>query len=319
VEVVRQGDPAFPALKQEQMLDCRLVGLRQEPNGDIIETPVEELLLLKAGDGLGSGALPLVTAANDLNKQAHAYALERVARSLAETKRQALQATLSERLDFLRRGYDYQDAELAAARSKLTEKARDGDARAKGELTKIKARQKTLADQRDLALRTARREPELIMPGEITFLAHALVLPSIDPEDQKRRDKEIEMIAMRVAIAYEEAQGATVKDVSTKKQASIAGLGEYPGFDLHSLRPAGSERAIEVKGRAGVGDVDISENEWARACNLRERYWLYVVFDCATSYPRLIRVKDPFGTLIGKAKTVTIAKEEILNAAVEEE
>ncbi len=31
VEVVRQGDPAFPALKQEQMLDCRLVGLRQSP------------------------------------------------------------------------------------------------------------------------------------------------------------------------------------------------------------------------------------------------------------------------------------------------
>ena len=315
VEVVRQADPALPALTQEQLLECRLVGLRQESNGDITEAPVEGLLLLKSGDGLGVGALPLIASANDLKKQAHAYVLERVARALAEIKRQAIQATLPERLDFLRRGYDYLDAELAASRSKLTEKARDGDPRAKGELTKIKARQKTLANQRELALRTATHEPELIIPGEITFLAHALVLPSSDPEDQKRRDKEIEMIAMRVAIAHEEAQGATVKDVSTKEQASMAGLGEYPGFDLHSLRPGSVERAIEVKGRAGVGDVDISENEWAKACNLRERYWLYVVFDCASSNPQLIRIRDPWSKLITKARGFVLNEHEITTNA----
>jgi superfamily II DNA or RNA helicase/DNA-binding XRE family transcriptional regulator len=314
-EVVRQSDPALPALAQAQMLDCRLIGLRQESNGDIAETPVEALLILKGGDGLGSSALQMVISAKDLKKQAHAYALERVARNLANEKRQALKKTLPERLDFLRRGYDYQDAELAAARSKLTEKARDGDARSKGELTKVKARQKGWADQRELALRTARREPELIIPGEVAFLLHALVLPSSDPEDQKRRDKEIEMTAMRVAIAYEEAQGAIVKDVSTKEQASIAGLGEYPGFDLHSRRPDGVERAIEVKGRAGVGDVDISDNEWAKACNLRQDYWLYVVFHCASAQPRLLRIKDPWGTLIASVRGYTLKQDVIREAA----
>lgn len=318
VEVVRQGDLTLPSLMHEQLLDCCLIGLRQESNGDITETPVEGLLLLKGGDGMGGSALPLINSANDLNKQAHAYALERVARNLAETKRQALQATLPERLDFLRRGYDYRGAELAAARSKLTEKARDGDPRAKGELTRIKTRQKALADQRELALRTAAHEPELIIPGEITFLAHALVLPSSDPEDQKRHEEEIEMVAMRVAIAYEEARGATVKVVSTKEQASIAGLGEYPGFDLHSLRPGGLERAIEVKGRAHKGNVEISENEWAKACNLRERYWLYVVYDCASLYPLLMRIQDPWSKLLAIVRGYTLNQQEILEAAQSE-
>ena len=311
VEVLRQADPALPSLAQEQLLECRLVGLRQEADGEICAAPVEGLLLLKSGDGLGSTALSLIASANDLKKQAHAYALEREARSLADAKRQALQAALPERLDFLRRGYDYQDAELAAVRSKLTEKARDGDPRAKGELTRIKARQKALADQRQMALRTAIREPELILPGEITFLAHALVLPSSDPEDKKRHDKEIELVAMRVTKAYEEAQGATVKDVSTKERASTAGLGDYPGFDLHSLRPGGAERAIEVKGRAGVGDVDISENEWAKACNLREKYWLYIVFDCASSQPRLIRIQDPWSKLLTRVRGFVLDQDEI--------
>ena len=54
-----------------------------------------------------------------------------------------------------------------------------------------------------------------------------------------------------------------------------AGLADWPGFDLLSVRPGGEWRAIEVKGRAGVGEI--SENEWAKACNLRESYWLYAV------------------------------------------
>lgn len=315
VEVVRQADSALPSLLQEQLLDSRLLGLRQESNGDITETRVEALLLLKSGDGLGYQVLSLVTAADELKKQAQAYALERVARSLAETKRQELQVTLPERLDFLRRGYDYQDAELAAVRTKLSEKAREGDPRAKVELTRIKARQKSLADQRDSALSTVQREPELISPGEITFLAHALVIPSIDPEDKQRHDQEIEKIAMRVAIAHEENQGAIVKDVSIKGQALLAGLGEYPGFDLHSRRPGGEERAIEVKGRADVGNVDISENEWAKACNLREKYWLYVVFDCANPRPRLLRIQDPWGKVLGRVRGYILEENELSKLA----
>ena len=143
-------------------------------------------------------------------------------------------------------------------------------------------------------------EPELIALGEVTFLAHALVVPSTDPEDVKHRDDCIEEIAMQVAIAHEEARGAIVNDVHTPELARKAGLGDYPGFDLYSRSPDGSEQAIEVKGRARTGDIDISENEWSAACNLREKYWLYVVFDCASSEQRLLRISDPWEKIIAK-------------------
>ena len=56
----------------------------------------------------------------------------------------------------------------------------------------------------------------------------------------------------------------------------------------------------------------MSENEWAAACNLRDRYWLYVVFDCATPRPRLVKVRDPFGRLLAKAKgSVVISASDI--------
>ena len=69
---------------------------------------------------------------------------------------------------------------------------------------------------------------------------------------------------------HEEAAGATVHDVSRPELARRAGLTDWPGFDLHSLRPASvhgpaEDRAIEVKGCAGSGGVEVSENEWAKA------------------------------------------------------
>lgn len=318
VEVIQQADPGLPALAHEQVIESRLVGLREESNGDVTEAPVEALLLLKGGDGLGYQASPLISSTNKLIKQAQAHALERVTRTLADSKRQELQATLPERLDFLRKGYDYQAAELAAIRAKLSEKARQGDLHAKIELARIKDRQKSLAEQRNTALSTAQREPELIMPGEVTFLLHALVIPSSDPEDKQRHDAEIEKIAMQVAVAYEETRRAVVRDVSTKERALAEGLGEYPGFDLLSRHPNGEECAIEVKGRAGIGDVDISENEWAKSCNLREKYWLYVVFDCAMPQPRLVRIHDPWGKILPRISGYTINKELLIaNEAVE--
>ena len=107
----------------------------------------------------------------------------------------------------------------------------------------------------------------------------------------------------------EEARAAVVKDVSKARLALACGLTECPGFDLLSKGPGAAERAIEVKGRAGIGDIELTENEWAKACNLREKYWLYVVFDCGTPTPRLVRVQDPFRKLVANAKGGVIIDE----------
>src|SRR6266487_3488089 len=92
-------------------------------------------------------------------------------------------------------------------RTRLTEKARAGDPRAQRELPKIRERQRQLLARRDEALAVLRREPELIAPYEVIFLAHALVVPSSDPEDQRRHDEQIEAVAVQIAWAHEEAHG----------------------------------------------------------------------------------------------------------------
>ncbi|MCL4516327.1 MAG: DUF3883 domain-containing protein [Firmicutes bacterium] len=316
VGVERRGDQNFQALEQDEILQYRLVGLKQEEGGQIEECPIEHLLLLKGGQGIPAEAIRFAATARDSSALARAYAIERVARPSAEERRRILLESLPSREDFITRGYDYQDAELAMVRARQADKARDGDLRAKGELTRIKERQRALIARREEALATLRREPELIVPGDVAFLTHALVVPSADPEDKKRHDEAIEAIAVRVAWDYEEGNGCVVKDVSRPGLARAAELTECPGFDLLSRRPDGQERAIEVKGRAGVGDVELTENEWAKACNLRGRYWLYVVYDCAGPHPRLLRVQDPFAKLLVREKGgVIIDEREIFEAA----
>lgn len=316
VAVYRKADPSRQQNQaRDEILISQMIGLKQESSGQITEAPVEYLTLLKGGKDLPS-AIPLMATAQSACELARAYALEHITQSLVQAQRQALIDTQPERENFLRRGYDYQEAELAAARAKLRDKANAGNSRAKGELTRIKNRQRLLASLREEAIASLRREPELIAAGEVTFLAHALVMPSSDPEDKKQHDKEIEATAVKFAWSYEEANGANVKDVSTPQLARAVCLMDYPGFDLLSVRPNGDERAIEVKGRAGIGDVELTENEWVKACNLRDRYWLYVVFDCASSHPRLLRIQDPFGKLIVRSKTsVMIDERELFQAA----
>ncbi|HRR86163.1 MAG TPA: helicase-related protein, partial [Phycisphaerae bacterium] len=318
ISVIRQADPELPDLASEETLDCQLVGVKQYEGAEVVLCPVEHLLLLKGGHGLPAAAQRLAVTAGKLKEQAEAFIMERVARGLAVQRRNAMLDTLPEREQFIRRGFDFQEAELAAARVKQSEKARSGNAAAIKALKEIKEQQRSLAQRRHAALATIRREPELIAPGHLTFLAHALVVPSSDPADLERHDAEVEKVAMDLARAFEEACGATVKDVHTPELARAAGLTDNPGFDLLSIYPDGQRRAIEVKGRASTGDVEVSSNEWARAANLREGYWLYAVYDCATPNPRLVRVQDPFGNLLAKAKgSVLISANQITQAAKE--
>ena len=293
----------FPDLAKEEVLDCRLVGVKQYEGAEIALCPVEHLLLLKGGHGLPASAQRLAVAANDEKELARAYPRRaRRPRDGPGTQEDACWKACRSGKSFIQRGFDYQEAELAAARAKHSEKARTGNRKAIEALEEVKRQQRQLASRRENALAVLRREPELIAPGAVTFVAHALVVPSSDPADLEQHDVNVEMAAMKIAQAFEEAAGAKVLDVHTPELARAAGLPDNPGFDLLSIRPGNEKRAIEVKGRAGTGDIEVSANEWAKACNMRDGYWLYAVYDCATPTPRLVRVQDPFGNLLAKAK-----------------
>ncbi len=285
-----------------ETLDCRLVAVKQTLNGDCVQMALEQLLLLR-----GVETSP---ASVDFARNQGGMAVERTTAWLTnqllgpqlEQRRQDLRASLPQRLEFLQHGFAYHEAELAIERARRSEKARAGDPRAKQLLERVKERQRNLAVQRDRACAELLAEPDTLRVEAPEYIAHALVIPSTDPEERKRHDREIEKIAMLKAIGFEEEHGRLVVDVSLPEKAVRQGLEAWPGFDLLSRNGTGGPVAIEVKGRAGVGEVEVSDNEWAKACNLRDRYWLYVVFNCAGPHPELHRVQDPFGKLISHAK-----------------
>ena len=310
------GAPGADGAPPPATVESRLVGLRQTGDGTIEESPVERFLLLRGLPRFAPGRVPLAASARRMASEAAAFAREEVAESMARAHRARIRSDLPARLEAVNRGFDHQMAELAAARARHAGKARAGDAGAGAALGRIRERQRSLAAERDRRLAELRAEPERVCVGEVALLAHALAVPSQDAGEARRFDAEVEAVAVRIAAAYEESFGAEVRDVSRPLLARRAGLADWPGFDLLSVRPGGERRAVEVKGRAGAGEIEISENEWAKACNLREGYWLYAVFDCAGPRPRLARVRDPFGRLLARAKGgVAVAESELLSAA----
>ncbi|MCM3900141.1 MAG: DUF3883 domain-containing protein [Pyrinomonadaceae bacterium] len=99
----------------------------------------------------------------------------------------------------------------------------------------------------------------------------------------------IERIAVQSAIAFEEERGCKVESVESDTR----------GFDLISRRALSETtqgtietRFIEVKGRAAVGEIALTANEYKTAQRLGEDYWLYVVFNCA-SQPQVTLIQNP--------------------------
>jgi superfamily II DNA or RNA helicase len=129
--------------------------------------------------------------------------------------------------------------------------------------------------------------------GDILQVGRAWVLPhpertspAIAPMIQ---DDEIEQIAVRYVTALLESQGWQVESVETENR----------GFDLiarklhpEDVRTAIEVRFVEVKGRAGVGEIILSDNEYRTAGRLKKDYWLYTVFNCA-SKPEAHIIQDP--------------------------
>ncbi len=302
--------------ERAETIEISLVGLRQEVDGTVSSCPPEQLLLLRGTDRVAPGSVPLARSGHRRREEAEEWLAE-AAERMATEHRARIEDLLPERRRWAAHGYDHRIAELMAQRQRLSVDARRGDADAQAELASVKVDQGRLATVKRHGLERLEAELSLVEAGETAMIVHALVVPADTPDEVQRHDAEVEAIAMDLARAHEEAAGANVRDVSRPELARREGLGDWPGFDLRSLRPADAaglaeDRAIEVKGRAGTGSVEVKANEWAAACNLRDRYWLYVVFDCATSRPRLVKVRDPFGCLLAKSQGVVVPSSEIL-------
>jgi hypothetical protein len=111
------------------------------------------------------------------------------------------------------------------------------------------------------------------------------VVPAPLP-DEIVSNAEIERIGMEVTLQYEREQGRTPEDVAAQNL----------GFDVRSTDKAGKKRYIEVKARAGVGPVALTQNEWFKAQRFQDDYYLYAVLNAAHE-PQLYRIQNPASVL----------------------
>ncbi len=318
------AERAEPARSRERLIrERRLIGLRHDEAGAPAECPVEHLLLLRGAPEVPPGAVPLASRGISMRAEAASYVEREVLARRVEGHRAAVRVELPERRRRVGVGFDLRAAELAARRTKLAARGakrsgRDAGAEDEDALDEIKREQRTLSTEKARALARLDTAPERIVPGFVRFLAHALAVPATNPEEVERHDARVEKVAVRIALGWERERGAEVRDVSEPELARSAGLPDWPGFDLLSIHPPGETRRIEVKGRAGQGTIRMEANEWKQACHLGEHYWLYVVFDCATSAPRLARVRDPFAKLLARSRSddaFTISAASLIEAA----
>ena len=130
-------------------------------------------------------------------------------------------------------------------------------------------------------------EQTIAQEGELTmstpnYLGAIRVIPASTEDPAMKSDPEIEQIGMEVTMRYEREQGRTPEDVSA----------ENLGFDVRSTDRAGKKRYIEVKARAGLGAVALTQNEWFKAKQFKSDYFLYVVLNAGTE-PNLYIIQNP--------------------------
>jgi hypothetical protein len=152
--------------------------------------------------------------------------------------------------------------------------------------------------------------------GPVRHVATALVVPAIDtgaPVDftdelEPELNRKSELAAEDVVIAFEQSRGWECERVGHLKI----------GFDIRSHGPADPQtgyrdpvksiRRIEVKGRTKGQNIRLTVNEWYRAIQLGDSYWLYVVWNPLNNPdPTPLRIQNP-------AKHLDHAKKEVVAA-----
>ena len=231
---------------------------------------------------------------------------------------------MQERENFAKVRRRYQEMSFEYELSQLTSRMNDYQMKnRKGShdllISQLESRMKELQAEREAALKETDALTR-IYAEEAEVIGVAAILPaeipSALPEETREAiatDKDIEATGMSIVMRYEKERGCEPEDVSA----------ESLGFDIRSTDPITKEvRRIEVKARAGTGSVVLTANEWTKARQLAEDYWLYVVFDCAST-PRLHIVRDPANALpeelVKEIHRYSVEKDAILGAAQEVE
>jgi hypothetical protein len=135
-------------------------------------------------------------------------------------------------------------------------------------------------------LKSGLKQERSLTIGSPRFIGMVRVVPEVDTSAMVS-DENMEHVGMEVTMAYERRQGWTPEDVSK----------ENLGFDVRSTSTDGLKRYIEVKARARIGDVALTQNEWFKAKRFQDEFYLYAVLN-ASKEPVLYRIQNPAALLM---------------------
>ena len=217
--------------------------------------------------------------------------------------------------DYLQRSFD---ARVRTAQGRVMRlKAREAN-EPEVSLARQRAEQDLADLKRNQQVRTAGIERlRVARHGPVRHVASCLVLssdsaldsfPELAEEQDAGLKRRVEIAAEDIVVAYEEARNRTCERVGHLKI----------GFDIRSLAladaqtgyrdPVAGVRRIEVKGRRQGHPVRLTTNEWYKAQQLGDTYWLYVVWDpLENPDANPVLVRNP-------AKNLDYAKKEVVAA-----
>lgn len=224
---------------------------------------------------------------------------------LMNQERSQRQRELQIRQDYLKQAMESAIRDAQVTQMKLASKV------AKGDETYRVARDSAQNKVRDLQERYKNKQGELdylkiIRPGRVAYLGTALVISApveVSNYPGMQNDPEVEAFAMQYVMDYERDRGWEPEDISKNQDGS--------GFDIRSVGPLDPQteiapvRRIEVKGRSqDYQQVSLTVNEWRKAQQLGDSYWLYVVWGCDTDNSQLLTIQNPAKVLAGDAKEI---------------
>lgn len=293
------------------VLDEMLVGIKCFADGRCEETPAHLLLTLIPRTEQQS--IPITLSAEWINSADETQSVKNfVRKNFGNPKlshiRDVLRSEVDEKKEQIKISFRLREGELLKQRLNLKKGVAKGIPAAQTKFNNCDQEIKALPKKRAEAEANLVREIEGIQLGPVDVYVRAFVTTAPTEEIPTKTLRDAEAIAIKTAIEYERRRGAEVKDVSNPSLKK--------GFDLQSKHSNGEVRYIEVKGRTGVANVELTENEWRQAANHQDRYWLYVVYHCDT-VPKLHLCRDPFGNLIAKTKgSVIINASDIMRESV---
>jgi len=158
---------------------------------------------------------------------------------------------------------------------------------------------------------------EIAKTGPVKHVGTAFVLPPDADTQAQIADLADELdpnIRRQSEIAAEEKViEALVAEGFPKDQIERVGHQKL-GFDISAHKIADEAtgeifvKRIEVKGRRWGQPVMLTTNEWYKAQDLAETYWLYVVWNPLGDSPELVRIHNPAAKLDHAKREIVAAR-----------